>query len=246
MNAFQRWIAPLLVTLLTAVSVWAQTSPYSATPIQAIPPNITGRDFPAMMMLAASRDHTLFGPMFTDYEDLTGSERIDPTCVPTFSYYGYFDPTKCYAYESGTFVPKTFAVDRGCNAAGSTARWSGNFLNWATMTRIDVVRKMLYGGYRSVDTPTETVLQLALLGNDAHAFAKYYRGTDIAKYTPFSTSDLTVSGTYVGLTTCTLSESTDATRGVPVMVMAMRSGQAWVRCTLRSRRWCKADRKSVV
>lgn len=239
MNAFQRWIAPLLVTLLTAVSVWAQTSPYSATPIQAIPPNITGRDFPAMMMLAASRDHTLFGPMFTDYEDLTGSGRIDPTFVPTFSYYGYFDPTKCYAYESesGTFVPKAFAVERACNFADSAGRWSGNFLNWATMTRIDVVRKMLYGGYRYIDTPTETVLQLALLGNDAHAFAKYYRGADIAKYTPFSTSDLTVSGTYVGLTTCTLSESTDATRGVPVIVMAKGNYLLWSTTAGKVCRW---------
>lgn len=239
MNAFQRWIAPLLVTLLTAVSVWAQTSPYSATPIQAIPPNITGRDFPAMMMLAASRDHTLFGPMFTDYEDLTGSGRIDPTFVPTFSYYGYFDPTKCYAYESesGTFVPKAFAVDRACNFAGSAGRWSGNFLNWATMTRIDVVRKMLYGGYRYIDTPTETVLQLALLGNDAHAFAKYYRGDDIPKYTPFSEAEFKIGEVNIGLTICAMSDSTDSSTGVPVMRMVKGNYLLWSTSAKKVCRW---------
>ena len=61
---------------------------------------------------------------------------------------------------------------KGNALAGVVARWSGNFLNWATMTRIDVVRKMLYGGYRETDSATSTVLRLALLGTDAHAFAK--------------------------------------------------------------------------
>ena len=83
MNIFQRWIAPCLALLLMAASVvWAQSSPYTSSAIQAVPPNITARDFPAMMMLAASRDHTLFGPMYTDYEDLTGSGKIDRTYRP--------------------------------------------------------------------------------------------------------------------------------------------------------------------
>ena len=37
--------------------------------------------------------------------------------------------------------------------------WSGNFLNWATMTRIDIVRKILYGGRREVDVAGRTVLR---------------------------------------------------------------------------------------
>ncbi|MGE5450643.1 MAG: pilus assembly protein [Acidobacteriota bacterium] len=228
MNVFQRWIAPLLALLLTAASVWAQTTPYTSTPIQAVPPNISARDFPAMMMLTASRDHTLFGPMYTDYEDLTGSGHVDPTFRPDFSYYGYFDPSKCYRHDGDKFVPGGFRdASNGCQGV-TDARWSGNFLNWATMTRIDVVRKMLYGGFRETDTPTSTILQLAQLGTDAHAFAKYYRGTDIGKYTPFTTDDLkNKDGAYVGLTTCALSTTGDATTGAPILRMVKGNYLLW-------------------
>ncbi|GAB6110910.1 pilus assembly protein [Desulfomicrobium salsuginis] len=54
-------------------------------------------------------------------------------------YYGYFDPDSYYAY-----------IDEADNAHFSpdnaTGQWSGNFLNWAAMLRIDVARKLLSGG----------------------------------------------------------------------------------------------------
>ncbi|MDE2593222.1 MAG: pilus assembly protein PilY, partial [Burkholderiales bacterium] len=237
MNIFQRWIAPLLAMLLMAASVWAQTAPYSSTPIQAVPPNISARDFPAMMMLASSRDHTLFGPMYTDYEDLTGRGRIDPTYRSDFSYYGYFDPSKCYSHDGNKFVPEAFRDDTTWCQTRGAARWSGNFLNWATMTRVDVVRKMLYGGYRQEDTATSTVLQLAQLGTDAHAFAKYYRGSDIALYTPFATSDLTKDGSYVGLTTCAMSTTSDAATGVPILRMVKGNYLLWSTTAKKVCRW---------
>lgn len=245
MNIFQRWIAPCLALLLMAASVvWAQSSPYTASAIQAVPPNITARDFPAMMMLAASRDHTLFGPMYTDYEDLTGSGKIDPTFRPDFDYYGYFDSSKCYSHDGAKFVPGGFRDSaRSCSAV-SAARWSGNFLNWATMTRIDVVRKMLYGGRRSTDTADTTVLELAQLGTDAHAFAKYYRGTDIAKYTPFSTDELTKDGAYVGLTTCAMSTTSDATTGAPILRMAKGNLLLWSTSAKRVCRWRPYESKT--
>lgn len=246
MNIFQRWIAPFLALLLLAASVWAQSSPYSATSIQAVPPNITARDFPAMMMLTASRDHTLFGPMYTDYEDLTGSGKIDPTYRPDFDYYGYFDPSKCYSHDGDKFVPGAFKDSSTWCQNQSEARWSGNFLNWATMTRIDVVRKMLYGGYRYVDTATSTVLQLAQLGTDAHAFAKYYRGNDIAKYTPFSTSDLTRDGAYVGLTTCAMSTTSDASTGVPILRMVKGNVLLWSTSAKKVCRWRPVKNKADV
>ncbi len=59
--------------------------------------------------------------------------------------------------------------------------WSGNFLNWATMTRMDAIRKVLYGGYRSTDTATKTVLERTFLPTDAHSFVKYYNEADIAQ-----------------------------------------------------------------
>ena len=60
------------------------------------------------------------------------------------------------------------------------------FLNWATMSRVDEVRKVLYGGLRAIDTATNTVLERSYLANDAHSFAKYYEGDDLEKLTPFT------------------------------------------------------------
>ena len=54
---------------------------------------------------------------------------------PNTTYYGYFDSTSQYIYSvSGEF-------DR--DPVGS---WNGNFLNWLTMRRVDVARKVLVGG----------------------------------------------------------------------------------------------------
>jgi len=52
-------------------------------------------------------------------------------------YYGYFDPEARYTYSSRRFIR---------DAGGS---WGGNFLNWVTMRRIDVARKVLVGGLAS-------------------------------------------------------------------------------------------------
>ena len=57
-----------------------------------------------------------------------------------------------------------------------SGNWSGNFLNWATMTRIDTIRRLLYGGMRSTDSTTSTILERAYFPPDGHAWAKYYNG----------------------------------------------------------------------
>ncbi|MGE4443020.1 MAG: pilus assembly protein [Desulfomicrobium sp.] len=56
----------------------------------------------------------------------------------TREYYGYFDPRASYSYNAESGTPHFF-VD-------TTGEWSGNFLNWAAMLRIDVARKVLTGG----------------------------------------------------------------------------------------------------
>jgi type IV pilus assembly protein PilY1 len=196
------------VGLLSASLVaWAQgtDSTYSSTKLGVFPPNIGYGIGGPMMMLAASRDHTLFSPIYTDYEDIDGDGTDDYTFKPTFRYYGYFDASKCYSYNAARAVPRFEpAVDAVKVAQGSATLltcpvagryWSGNFLNWATMTRIDVVRKTLYGGFRREDTLTETTLEMAQMSFDAHSFVKYYSGADVRSYTPFdAASDLGNAG----------------------------------------------------
>lgn len=163
------------------VATWAQLTP-------AIPPNIVTSTPRPMIMLNMSKDHQLFYRAYDEFSDLTGDGIPETTYRHTFDYYGYFDPYKCYSYSGTTnrFEPTAISSTKYCNG-----NWSGNFLNWATMTRMDIVRKVLYGGYRSTDqnytAPNTglTVLERANLPTDAHSFAKYYKGGDLAKLTPF-------------------------------------------------------------
>jgi len=57
-------------------------------------------------------------------------------------YFGYFDSDKRYSYDAGK---QFFKVD-------DSGGWSGNFLNWLCMRRIDVARKVIVGGKVSVTT----------------------------------------------------------------------------------------------
>ena len=84
---------------------------------------------------------------------------------PTKEYLGYFSATKCYQYSYSSsneanrhFYPSSVTTDHTCSGSGE---WSGNFLNWAATQTIDPFRMVLTGGYRVVDTPTETWLEKA-------------------------------------------------------------------------------------
>ncbi|WP_198145885.1 pilus assembly protein [Desulfonatronovibrio magnus] len=135
------------------------------------------------VMLTMSNDHQLYFEAYPDYADLTGDGAAERTYNHDINYYGYFDSYKCYNYDNskGLFVPESKTSDKYCND-----NWSGNFLNYISMARIDIIRKILYGGYRSLDAPDETVLERTYLPNDAHSWVRYYDGDDINKLTPFS------------------------------------------------------------
>jgi type IV pilus assembly protein PilY1 len=293
--------AATCLNILFSLSVQATAIDVS-TPRPLIPPNVTTTSNRPMVMMAASKDHSLFGPIYTDFEDLDGDDVIDTTFTPTFKYYGYFDSTKCYAYStsdgrfnpasianiktttttitsSGTTITSTLTVTT-VDSTGSTSStttttststsstntpigtsvtntyacpssqsyWSGNFLNWSSMTRIDVIRKMLYGGKRSTDTTASgvgtTVLERAQLSWDAHAFTKYYRGTDIRDYTPFTTSYLTKTtgsnaNVYAGLTICNLGsiDSASSSSNYPIMRMVRGNVRFWSTVEIQLCQW---------
>jgi len=202
--ARRKGIMNIKTTLLSALIVlstvnhsalYAQTNAdYSATPPAA---SIAE---PPQIMLTMSRDHQYFFKAYNDYTDLdinvddnndnipddldvNGNPIVETTYKHSFDYFGYFDPEKCYVYSTGDnrFNPDAITNDKYC--AGN--QWSGNFLNWASMSRMDIVRKIFYGGKRSTDTSTNTVLERAFLPSDAHSFAKYYNGDDLHLLTPF-------------------------------------------------------------
>ncbi|HEY8024592.1 MAG TPA: PilC/PilY family type IV pilus protein [Burkholderiaceae bacterium] len=152
-------------------------------------PLYVGVSVAPIVMLDITKDQNLYKKAFSDASDLDGDGVLDTTYKHTIDYFGYFDSYKCYTYSSsnGYYSPVTssYSEDSSGNPIKPSdcgGNWHGNFLNWASMTRMDAVRKLLYGGYRSTDGTGAsgiTVLERAYLPTDAHAFAKYYN-PDIA------------------------------------------------------------------
>jgi type IV pilus assembly protein PilY1 len=176
-------------------SVYVYTGGAYALSISESPLFLTGSVQP-LVMLDISKDQQLYKKAYNDYSDLDGDGQLETTYKHSINYYGYFDTEKCYTYDSGNkrFEPASVSATKYC-----TGQWSGNFLNWAAMSRMDAVRKLLYGGMRSQnrsngdgngindgDTASSTVLERAFIPTDAHSWAKYYDGDDLDKLTPYS------------------------------------------------------------
>ncbi|MCR6650536.1 MAG: hypothetical protein NVV73_03050 [Cellvibrionaceae bacterium] len=157
---------------LPQITVSQMMSDYSV-----LPPLSVQTQSQQSIMLAMSLDHQVYMKAYNDFSDLTGDGIPDNTYLPQHNYVGYFDPTLCYESDRYTglaqpyFIPaeRRDPVSLRC----ASGYWSGNFLNWVTMTRIDLVRQVLYGGYRYIDDPNLTVLERSYLPSDAHSFAKY-------------------------------------------------------------------------
>ena len=162
------------------------------------------------IMLVASRDHQLSMKAYTDYTDLTGDAIVDSNYNDSINYDGYFDFRKCYSYSTTNkrFEPAA-AVTAGTHQCNGS-NWSGNFLNWASMTRMDLLRKTLYGGYRSTDTVGtgyETVLERHFLPVDVHAFVKVYAPTG----TMPSVQSLTGISGRSSISLCNVTDTTSTT-----------------------------------
>jgi len=184
MKIMFRFATLFFVLMINCISVYALT-------ISDVPLFVTQSVEPRVM-LVMSNDHQLYIKAYTDYSDLDGDGQLDTTYNDAIDYYGYFGVNNCYIHDGQQFNPNSIAGganDHHC----ATTEWSGNFLNWATMTRMDIIRKVLYGGYRSDDDNTTTVLERVLLPYDVHSFAKVFTTTpsEMEQYTPYSKAELT-------------------------------------------------------
>lgn len=85
-------------------------------------------------------------------------------------YLGYWDPKGCYQYGdasdtstlAGNYFRRTGSVDSNKYCPGGTS-YSGNVLNYAATSSIDLLRYALTGGNRVLDTASKTVLGRAFL-----------------------------------------------------------------------------------
>lgn len=133
-------------------------------------------------------------------------------------YQGYFNPRLCYRYplKSAAGVPRQPDLDprtghfspagpTGARHACGPDAFSGNLMNWATTSTLDLLRYGLTGGDRVIDEPGFTVLQRAWLpdgtipagsahadfyANALHFPRKSIAAADAAGLTPFDAETL--------------------------------------------------------
>ena len=131
------------VAALTAFSLQSSyATEFSQTPIVGV-----GNTYPANVVLALSVEYPTAGAAY------------DPASAPTLTrdqftknnYIGYFDPAKCYIYNSGGYFEPTSNAASDGSCTGSTL-FSGKGLNWLTMSAIDIYRQAMTGGNRARGT----------------------------------------------------------------------------------------------
>lgn len=135
----------------------------------------------------------------------------------TVEYTGYFNPAKCYRYKGSNRNPGNdpqtfyeglyFEIDKNADALHECdgTGFSGNFMNWASSSAIDMLRLSLTGGDRIVDKAGETVLQRAVLSDtpeaNFYAHATYFPRRKVEqtgnvsapnRVTPFNVKELYV------------------------------------------------------
>lgn len=218
-------IIGVLSIFLGANSIPATTpAQYQAFPV------IGAAAEPPLVMLIMDRNHKLYYEAYNDASDLNGDGILDVGYNPAINYYGYFDSFTVYKYISGNerFEPIRKTVDKKVSIAAND-EWSGDFLNYLTMSRMDAIRKVLYGGFRSTDTAAVTVLERAYIPQDAHSWGKEYQsvardGFDIREYTPL---DLPNPNTYHLFASTSLKDPSDPAYRPLLRVLPNNSHRIW-------------------
>jgi type IV pilus assembly protein PilY1 len=191
------------------------------------------------VMLTMSNDHQLYIKAYTDYSDLDSDGVLETSYTDTVDYAGYFDSGRCYVYSNNRFQPSDPATGTNDHSCSTSNNWSGNFLNWATMTRMDIIRKVLYGGYRLTDTVASTVLERVIIPFDAHAFTKVFNSNSSEQMREFTS----YSNGQTEITLCNFTDASGLGRDVdtasspPLLRVADGSWPHWASSEARQCDW---------
>ncbi|MFP8967922.1 pilus assembly protein [Pokkaliibacter sp. CJK22405] len=210
------------------------------------------------LLLVMSKDHEMSKKAYLDYIDVDDDGVIDTAYNKYVTYDGYFNSDLCYEYDpsyvisparndvfgpdtslTGAFVPKLPNAFGACVLSGTNARWLGNFMNWATMTRMDLVRKVLYGGKRVQDPENPgdgpVVLERSFLPQDTHSFAKTLYNTDNYSANWYQPADpvlgthqeSTLPESFRGVTYCSTSFNRSGEKNQPILALRYFADQYW-------------------
>jgi len=165
-NRGARWIGGPLIVVAGGVAIIGQSA-------VAPPPTVSLAAEPLYARGARAKP-TLSLALSVEFPTV-GAQYRNATYVVTDTYIGYFDSESCYTYNNTATVRRFDRSGPATNHTCGGAGFSGNFMNWATGSAIDVLRYGLTGGDRVLDTSSETVLQRAVLYNsDFYNNATYF------------------------------------------------------------------------
>jgi type IV pilus assembly protein PilY1 len=122
-------LSAALLTSLIASSAWSFTPSQQPPATTAVPGNV---------MLALSVEFPTGLQVSYTAADYTVTQNYD----------GYFDRRKCYTYSTTNEVFNPASARNADGTCPVNTEWSGNFLNWLTMTNLDQFRSVLTGGTR--------------------------------------------------------------------------------------------------
>lgn len=141
MKGIWKYILVFVIVLIMPVTGRSQTmNDYCVKPpfiMTTLAPNI---------MLNLDFSGSMQWPAYLSCESYTCNS-LNETYDPDTDYYGYFKSDKYYKYQSNKFFVNDTCTDT--DRIGSPDCISGNLLNWATMSRVDVMRMALIGGKAS-------------------------------------------------------------------------------------------------
>lgn len=170
MNSFSRTLLRKSAVATLAAAAVVGSASGAPVSLQDVPLYLLSRADPNVL-LNMSVETPMGGAAYTDNvgvpagcagrTDVSGHS-VGACYYPAYEYIGYFNPRKCYAYASTQFNPTSTAA--GMPNHTCAGEWSGNFLNWMSMTAIDMFIMTMTGGNRIVDTAgasAETVVRRA-------------------------------------------------------------------------------------
>ncbi len=156
----------LMVGVSSTVSLAAPASP----PVVNLPnrPLYGGNaNVPPNMLLSLSIEYPVVGIAYKG-DSGTYNKNTD--------YIGYFNNNQCYQYVGGNrninngYFAISVAADSLHECDGTT--FSGNFMNWVSNSQLDLLRYVLTGGDRIIDTADTSIVQRATLPDSF--YAAYY------------------------------------------------------------------------
>lgn len=183
----------LMVALLAAGTLVVPSGPTDAgmTDYCQVPPYVVQNIPPNVLILLDISGSMMNNAYYDGYQTPTNTAD-DHFCTSTdpctqynwagrpadSHYYGYFDPNQWYIYGSGVFTSSGPTT-----RAKTSSEWSGDFLNWLTMRRMDIMRKVLTGG-----RPSSNKIDGQIADYDVRGLYKRVTSAQLTAYTPFTTT----------------------------------------------------------